>query len=257
MHRFKEGQKRALASRLALTLSLFLNSDYALNASEANSIFFVVENGRCELDLVYVTPAANDHDQNTEFGDSMSLYDNLAKTLLEIECGESIKAKEPGELKEWVDQMLAQGWEQARSDLVNLNNMGAKISYLTAVQDLLNFRRTYRKGSHRFKGRLFDIGAIAGEIIYSDIAQQLRSCIEPVQLDISGLSSSKEEFLFQQWEQEDSSEKEGREIVRRSAARTSGSRDRTTPVQLFDDKEEFEENRGQVHARPTLGLEQY
>ncbi|KAL9570948.1 hypothetical protein ACKAV7_005285 [Fusarium commune] len=238
--RFNEKQRRALASRLALSLSLFLNSDYVLNASEATTVFFVLENGRCELDLVYATSAANNHDQNTAFNESMSLYNNLARILLEIEYGFSLKSLELEDMKTWVNNRLILGYEESGSDDdINIKDTEARISYLTAVRDLLNFKKTYRKGSRRFKGTLFDIGAIAGEVIFSDVAERLRSCIEPTQVRVSGLESSKEELLLPTRENDNMRKIEERKVVMRSAGRTIAFKNRATPFQLFDDKDEL------------------
>ncbi|KAF9774421.1 hypothetical protein IL306_007580 [Fusarium sp. DS 682] len=246
--RFNEKQRRALASRLALSLSLFLNSDYVLNASEASTVFFVIENGRCELDLVYATSTANKHDKNTPFNESMYLYDNLARILLEIEYGVSLKSLELGKVKSWVDDRLILNNEELGSDFhhdtVNIKDIEAKTSYLTAVRDLLNFKKTYRKGSRRLKGRLFDIGAIAGEVIFSDVAERLRGCIEPTQLRMLGLESSKEELLFQTLDNINIRKTGERKVVMRSAVRTTTHKNRTTPIQLFDDKDEIEEDKG-------------
>ncbi|SCV25224.1 uncharacterized protein FFB14_00117 [Fusarium fujikuroi] len=243
--RFNEKQRRALASRLALSLSLFLSSDYVLNASEVTTIFFALDNGRCELDLVYATSAPNHHDQNTPFNESLSLYNNLARILLEIEYGISLKSLELENMKAWVNDRLILGYEESgREDDINIKDTEARISYLTAVRDLLNFKRTYRKGSRRFKGILFDTGAIAGEVIFSDVAERLRSCIEPTQLRVSGLESSKEIQLPDQ--ENDNTGKIGkRKAVMRSAVRTTASKNRATPFQLFDDKDDSEEEKGQ------------
>lgn len=250
--RFNEKKRRALASRLALSLSLFLNSDYVLNASEANTVFFVLENGRCELDLVYATSAANNHDQNTAFNESMSLYNNLARILLEIEYGFSLKSLELENMKTWVNNRLILGYEESGSeDDINIKDTEARISYLTAVRDLLNFKKTYRKGSRRFKGILFDIGAIASEVIFSDVAERLRSCIEPTQLRVSGLESSKEELLTPTEDNDSMRTMKERKVVMRSTVRTMAFKNRATPFQLFDDKDEFEEDKGQVYKSLT------
>ncbi|EGU84708.1 hypothetical protein FOXB_04778 [Fusarium oxysporum f. sp. conglutinans Fo5176] len=246
--RFNEKKRRALASRLALSLSLFLNSDYVLNASEATTVFFVLENGRCELDLVYATSAANNHNQNTAFNESMSLYNNLARILLEIEYGFSLKSLELENMKTWVNNRLILGYEESGSeDDINIKDTEARISYLTAVRDLLNFKKTYRKGSRRFKGILFDIGAIASEVIFSDVAERLRSCIEPTQLRVSGLESSKEELLTPTEDNDSMRTMKERKVVMRSTVRTMAFKNRATPFQLFDDKDEFEEDKGQFH----------
>ncbi|EWZ43527.1 hypothetical protein AU210_006996 [Fusarium oxysporum f. sp. radicis-cucumerinum] len=243
--RFNEKKRRALASRLALSLSLFLNSDYVLNASEATTVFFVLENGRCELDLVYATSAANNHNQNTAFNESMSLYNNLARILLEIEYGFSLKSLELENMKTWVNNRLILGYEESGSeDDINIKDTEARISYLTAVRDLLNFKKTYRKGSRRFKGILFDIGAIASEVIFSDVAERLRSCIEPTQLRVSGLESSKEELLTPTEDNDSMRTMKERKVVMRSTVRTMAFKNRATPFQLFDDKDEFEEDKG-------------
>ncbi|TXC10464.1 hypothetical protein FocTR4_00005991 [Fusarium oxysporum f. sp. cubense] len=250
--RFNEKKRRALASRLALSLSLFLNSDYVLNASEATTVFFVLENGRCELDLVYATSAANNHNQNTAFNESMSLYNNLARILLEIEYGFSLKSLELENMKTWVNNRLILGYEESGSeDDINIKDTEARISYLTAVRDLLNFKKTYRKGSRRFKGILFDIGAIASEVIFSDVAERLRSCIEPTQLRVSGLESSKEELLTPTEDNDSMRTMKERKVVMRSTVRTMAFKNRATPFQLFDDKDEFEEDKGQVYKSLT------
>ncbi|KAI3577549.1 hypothetical protein IWW34DRAFT_807743 [Fusarium oxysporum f. sp. albedinis] len=246
--RFNETQRRALASRLALSLSLFLNSDYVLNASEATTLFFVLENGQCELDLVYATSAVNNHNQNTAFNESMTLYNNLARILLEIEYGVSLKSLELENMKTWVNNRLILGYEESGSeDDINIKDTEARILYLTAVRDLLNFKKTYRKGSRRFKGILFDIGAIAGEVIFSDVAERLRSCIEPTQLRVSGLESSKEELLPPTRDNDKMRKIEERKVAMRSAAQTTAFKNRASPFQLFDDKDEFEEDKGQFH----------
>ncbi|KAF4944627.1 hypothetical protein FGADI_12565 [Fusarium gaditjirri] len=238
--RFNEKQKRALASRVALTLSLFLNSDYVLNASEANTVFFVLENGRCELDLVYATSAANDQDQNTAFNESMYSYNNLAKILLEIEHGFSLKDLELEDMKTWVNKRLTLAYEESGSDDdINIKDTEARISYLTAVRDLLNFKKTYRKGSRRFKGTLFDIGAIASEVIFSEVAERLRSCIEPTKLQVSGIESSKEELLTATPDKDNMLKREERKVVMRLAPRSMSLKNRETPLQLFDDKDEL------------------
>ncbi|KAF5702070.1 minor extracellular protease epr [Fusarium mundagurra] len=238
--RFNEKQRRALASRLALSLSLFLNSDYVLNAYETTAVFFVLENGRCELDLVYATSAANNHKQNAAFNESMSLYNNLARMLLEIEYGFSLKSLELEKLTAWVNDRLILCYEESGSeDDINIKDTEARISYLTAVRDLLNFKRTYRKGSRRFKGILFDIGAIAGEVIFSDVAERLRSCIEPTQMRVSGLESSKEDLLLPNLDNDNMGKRVEKKNVVRLAARAMASKNRASPFQLFDDKDDL------------------
>lgn len=247
--RFHEKQRRALAARLALNLSLFLNSEYVLNAYDASTVFFIIENGRCELDLVYATLTANNHDKNTPFNESMYLYDNLARLLLEIEYGVSLKSLELEEVKSWVDDRLILDKEELGSDFcrdtVNIKDIEARTSYLTAVRDLLNFKKTYRKGSRRLRGRFFDVGAIAGEIIFSDVAERLRSSIEPTYLRALGLESSIEEPFPQCPDSVEIQKREERKFVMTSAMRTTTQKSRTTtPIQLFDDKDDFSEDKG-------------
>lgn len=200
--RFNRREKRSLAARLALCLSLYLDSEYTLSACDANNVFFINEDGRCQRNMIYVFSAVNDKRDDLHFDQSMAIYISLARLMLEIECGVSVKQKELHELKTWVDDMLLMDLEEERqaessSDMIDIRSIEARKTYLAAVRDLLNFKQTYRRGSRRLRGEFYDIGTIAREIIFTDIAERIRSTIEPTNLKASGLADLKEE-LYQQ-----------------------------------------------------------
>ncbi|KAM5344484.1 hypothetical protein ACJ41O_013020 [Fusarium nematophilum] len=224
--RFHRKQKRALAARLALCLSLYLDSEYTLTSCDSRDVFFLSEKGQCKQNLIYVTSVVNTNHGDTQFDSSIAIYIALARLLLEIEYGVSLEKQDLGKVRKWVDDMLLLNQEELDpeyyDDMIDIRNIEARKIYLTAVRDLLNFKQTYRRGSRRLKGRIFDIGAIAREIIFTEIAEKIRSSIEPTRLRTSGLAGLKEELYRQ------------RPIAIEAI--------RVTTIQLFDENDEISQD---------------
>ncbi|KAF5621994.1 subtilase family domain protein [Fusarium sp. NRRL 52700] len=135
--RFYKTQKRALAARLALCLSLYLDSEYTLKAWDSKSVLFMNEDPRNTRNLAYVTSARNNECQ--DFDRSVPAYTSLAKLLLELECGVSQDEKTHQQVLERVDDMLyGTGEELDAEDLdgtVDMREPMARKMYLEACEE--------------------------------------------------------------------------------------------------------------------------
>lgn len=149
-HKFNMDQKRSLAARLVLSLAHFLDSDYyILKSWDPSEIFFLMENGKCEREIVYVSPVSHQEHNLEDENFGREVYTRLATLLLEIEFGPSTNLEpNPTALYERVGSALEDLRELKESRTGTNFNINLKIkreTYLEAVKCLLHPMKTCSK----------------------------------------------------------------------------------------------------------------
>ena len=197
-HRFSSKQKRFLAAKLALSLSIYLASGHTLRSWDAKHIYFLFPKGRCDRGRPYALCVVDNEEEDTKelkdmnLSDPIPVFDALARLLMEIEFGCVYDKLPRKDLKKAVQQGIrwhedSENSEDDDSDddddprPAKMKDL-SRIPYLRAVQTLLNFRSAYREQSSHLTGRGLDFLTITRIVIHTEVAGTILKTIQPAQL---------------------------------------------------------------------------